>query len=70
MNFQESAKTMIATLVAINLGLFFPEAMDIVDECQLAINEHIAGNTDYKSINDILIDYLGITDTYEWVFHD
>lgn len=44
------------------------EAADVIDETQYVVNCFLAGERpDYKSVNDIISDYLGLSGIYSWI---
>lgn len=67
---QHAAKVAIAELLSVHIGIDLVSAIDIVNNCQLVVNDFLSGvATEYNTIGEVLKDYLGLTAEYEWVFN-
>lgn len=67
---QHAAKVAIAELLSVSIGIDLVSAIDIVNNCQLVVNDFLSGvATEYNTIGEVLKDYLGLTAEYEWVFN-
>ena len=65
-------KEAIAKLLKESRGISIEEARDIVKETQYVVNDTIAGESGYRTPDEVIEDYLGLTADYTWVFlpHD
>lgn len=68
---RELAKSAIANLVSLNVGIDLESAADTVNKVQEIIDD-IEGNitNEFGSIDDVLKEYLGLEPTYRWIFVD
>lgn len=64
----ERAKKAIVELLVATKEISEGEAWDIVKETQSVVNDTLAGETTYKSPDEVVWDYLGLCQDYTWVF--
>lgn len=63
----ESAKELIVKIL-IKRGMRRAEAEELVQETQYAINDVLAGESQYQSAEQVIDEFLGLPPTYKWVF--
>lgn len=64
----DTIKAAIAQLLKVSRGISLEEARDIVKETQYVVNDTIAGESGYRTPDEVIEDYLGLTADYTWVF--
>lgn len=62
-------KCALATLLAVHSCTDPEVAIDLINETQSVINDFLDGHTHgYETLEDILIDYTGMTQEWLWLF--
>lgn len=64
----EKAKEAIVQRIRQIRGISRKEAEEIVQEAQYAVNDFLAGESTYKSVEAIIDDYLDLPPKYAWIF--
>ena len=62
-------KCALASLFAVHLSVDPETALDCIEETQSVIDDFLNGNTHgYETLEDILIEYMGMTQEWLWLF--
>ena len=64
----ERAKEAIVKLLAICHDIEIESAEEIVQAAQDAVNDFLAGDSEYTCVSEILFEFLGLSNDYSWIF--
>lgn len=64
----DRAKQAIADLLVICHGIEIESAEEIVQAAQDAVNDYLAGDSEYTCVSEILFEFLGLSNDYAWIF--